>query len=68
MQICIIFSEWRQQATDPMTFQAMMERPTEANTRTAAFADEPSALVFKRAVEQGTLTPDVWAQTDAQEV
>lgn len=66
--ICIVFSEWRQQAAGPMSFEEMLNRPTEANTRTATFQDETSALIFKRAVEQGELVPNVWGQAGAQEV
>lgn len=68
MQIHIVFSEWRQQATEPLTFQALLERPTEANIRTALFDDEEGALAFKRAVEAGELTPGVWERTGAQEI
>lgn len=35
--ICIVFSEWRQQAAGPMSFEETLERPTGANTRTAMF-------------------------------
>lgn len=83
--LCIVFSEWRQQAAGPMTFSAMMARPTEANTRTAIFHPGKAeahpmdavrgpeytmfgrAMIFKRAVERGELTPAVWEATDARE-
>lgn len=39
--ICIVFSEWRHMATEPMTFADMLARPTEPNTRTALFEAAP---------------------------